>query len=198
MRAVRARLPLGSRAGQRSQAMTEFALVAPLLLLMIFGIVDFGRIVYIQATLNQAANEAARVAIRGEPPNYSMASDVDVETAAKVHAQGVYLANPCPNGPIPSNPVPPANQGWVFITEAPAPTVYESSPPGNAPGLGAAGPGQTAPPFTGSCNRVVPAAGNQPLQITVYYNFVPLTPLIRQVTADRIVLKAYAVYRTEY
>ena len=40
--------------------MAEFALVAPLLLLLLFGIVDFGRVIYIYVTLNQAVNEGAR------------------------------------------------------------------------------------------------------------------------------------------
>lgn len=183
---------------QRAQALTEFALIAPLLLLVFFGIIDFGRLIYIQQTLNQAANEAARVAVRGEPPDYAMPSDVDVEVAAKSHAAAVALANPCPNGPIPASPVPPPNQGWIFISEAPAPTAYEAAPAMNAPGIGAAGPGQTPPVFNAGCNPVVPAAGNPPIQVTIYYNFVPLTPLIANVTANHIVLKAYAVYRTEY
>jgi len=64
--------------------------------------------------------------------------------------------------------------------------------------LGAAGPGQTPPVFAAGCNSVVPAAGNLPLQVTLYYNFVPLTPLIQNFAANRIVLKAFATYLTEY
>jgi Flp pilus assembly protein TadG len=183
---------------QRSQSMTEFALVAPVLLLMIFGIVDLGRVVYFLATLNQAANEGARVAVRGLPPDWAMPSDVDVQSAVRAHAVDVSLANPCANGPIPTSPVPPPNQGWIFITEAPVPTAYEAAPPPNAPGLGAAAPGQTPPVFAAGCNSVVPAAGNVPLQVTLYYNFVPLTPLIREFAANRIVLRVYATYLTEY
>jgi Flp pilus assembly protein TadG len=183
---------------QRSQSLTEFALVAPVLLMMIFGIVDLGRVVYFIATLNQAANEGARVAVRGLPPDYAMPSDVDVQASVRAHAIDVSLANPCANGPIPTNPIPPANQGWLFITEAPVPVAYEASPPPNAPGLGAAGPGQTPPVFGAGCNPVVPAAGNVPLQVTLYYNFVPLTPLIQNLVANRIVLRVYATYLTEY
>ena len=178
--------------------MVEFALIAPVLFLMLLGIVDLGRVVYYLASLNQAANEGARVAVRGEPPDYSPPSDVDVETAVKAHASAMYLANPCPNGPIPSPAVPPPNQGWIFITEAPAPSAYEATPPPNAPGAGAAGPGQTAPAFGAGCNPVVQAAGQPAIQITLYYNFVPITPFIGQLVGNRIVLHAYAVYHTEY
>jgi Flp pilus assembly protein TadG len=183
---------------QRSQSLTEFALVAPVLLLITFGIVDLGRVVYFVATLNQAANEGARTAVRGLPPDYAMPSDVDVQAAVRAHAIDISLANPCANGPIPATPIPPPNQGWLFITEAPIPTAYEASPPANAPGLGAAAPGQIPPVFGAGCNSVVPAAGNLPLQITLYYNFVPLTPLIQNFAANRIVLSAYATYLTEY
>jgi len=183
---------------QRSQSLTEFALVAPVLLLITFGIVDLGRVVYYVATLDQAANEGARTAVRGLPPDYAMPSDVDVQASVRAHAIDLSLANPCANGPIPANPVPPPNQGWIFITEAPVPTTYEANPPPNAPGLGAAGPGQTPPVLGAGCNSIVPTAGNLPLQVTLYYNFVPLTPLIQNFAANRIVLKAYATYLTEY
>ncbi len=49
---------------QRSQGLTEFALIAPVILLLTFGIIDFGRGLYFYITLQQAANEGARVAVR--------------------------------------------------------------------------------------------------------------------------------------
>ena len=70
----------------------------------------------------------------------------------------------------------------------------------NAPGMGAANTaiGQTAPGFGAGCNPVVPASNNTALQVTAYYNFVPLTPLIGNLMAGHILLEAHAVYRTEY
>jgi len=49
-----------ARGRQRSQSMVEFAIVAPLLLLLLFGIVDFGRVIYIYVTLNQAVHAIPR------------------------------------------------------------------------------------------------------------------------------------------
>ena len=41
---------------ERSQAMTEFALVAPVLLLLTFGILDFGRALFFYAAAGDAAS----------------------------------------------------------------------------------------------------------------------------------------------
>src|SRR6266446_4475640 len=41
------------RNNQLSQSIVEFAIVAPVLLLLIFGVVDFGRVIYVYATINQ-------------------------------------------------------------------------------------------------------------------------------------------------
>src|ERR1700732_1363682 len=49
---------------QRSQALIEFALISPVLLLLLFGIVDIGRAVFYFDTLSHAAREAARTAVR--------------------------------------------------------------------------------------------------------------------------------------
>jgi len=48
-----------SRGGQ---TLVEFALVLPIFLLLIFGLIDVGRLVYMNSTMSQAAREATRVA----------------------------------------------------------------------------------------------------------------------------------------
>jgi hypothetical protein len=177
-------------AGQRSQSIVEFAIVAPILLVLLFGIVDFGRVIYIYATLNQAVNEGARAAIRDSA---SLPTNTDVENAVKQHAVDVSLANPCPNGPITST-VPPANQGWIYITEPNPP----STPELLAPSLEDAPGGQVWGNSNGTCSATNPAHDHAPLQVTIRYNFVPFTPLIQQVTANHIVISAAATYQTEY
>ncbi len=57
---MRARLHRDAR--DDGAAAVEFALVLPLLLLIIFGIIDFGRAYMAQIALTQAAREGARVA----------------------------------------------------------------------------------------------------------------------------------------
>jgi TadE-like protein len=194
---------------QRSQGMTEFAIIAPIILLLTFGIIDFGRGLYFYITLQQAANEGARVAVHASDyvdangvgcvsPAFvhCWPSNADVQRAIQAHAVTEVLANPCPNGPIPNggNPVnsaqlPPSNTGWIFITD---PSVAGNGIP-NAP----RGQLPFNPPPAG-CNEAVAANGNEPLKVTLWFNFQPLTPLIQQVVGNRIVITAYAIYRAEY
>jgi hypothetical protein len=191
------------RRSQRSQGMTEFALIAPVLLLLIFAVVDFGRGLYIYVTLEQASNEGARTAVRAsyfidpQGNRHQWPTDADVAASVSAHAQAMSLANPCPNGPLPNggNPVgsaqlPPSNTGWIFITD---PSVAgNGTPNGPRGGLGtlpAPGPG---------CNVITPAVGNEPIKVTLWYNFQPITPIIQQVAGNRIIIIGFAVYRAEY
>src|SRR5690348_14249518 len=99
---------------QRSQGLTEFAIIAPVILLLTFGIIDFGRGLYMYITLQQAANEGARVAVRAsyfvDPSgtSHTWPTDTDVANAVQGHAVIMNLANypACPNGPLPHNGVP--------------------------------------------------------------------------------------------
>jgi TadE-like protein len=175
---------------QRSQSMVEFAMIAPVLLLIVFGIVDLGRVLYFYVTIQQAASEGARVAVRFSTP---LPADDDVETAVKNHAIDMQLGNPCKNGPITST-APPPNRGWIFITQpSPDPSPVTTQPiPYNAPG------GEPPAVASGSCSAINPGAGHAQLQVTIQYNFVPITPLIQSAAANQIVIQSSAVYRTEY
>lgn len=53
-----------AKARRRSlgQTLVEFSLVLPIFLMVLFGIVDAGRLVYMNTVLSQAAREGARVA----------------------------------------------------------------------------------------------------------------------------------------
>src|SRR5712664_4887327 len=83
---------------ERSQGMTEFALIAPVILLLTFGIIDFGRGLYFYITLQQAANEGARVAVRApyfiDPggSTHQWPTDADVAAAVQAHAVNIVLA----------------------------------------------------------------------------------------------------------
>ena len=178
------------RRGERSQSLVEFAIIAPLLLVLLFAVVDFGRVIYIYVTLNQAVNEGARTAIRDSP---LLPTNSDVEAAVRIHAVDVSLANPCPNGPI-TNALPSAGQGWIYITEPDPPSTVEALSPtlDDAPG------GQMWAVSKGSCSATSPAFNHAPLQVTIVYNFVPITPLIQQWIANKIIITTAAIYRTEY
>src|SRR5580698_3843174 len=51
---------------RNGQSMVEFALVAPLFFLLVFGITDFSRLFFTQETLQYAVREAGRYAVTGQ------------------------------------------------------------------------------------------------------------------------------------
>jgi Flp pilus assembly protein TadG len=55
----------GRPARDRGSVAVEFALVVPVLLLIVFGLIDFGRALNAQISLTGAANEGARLAALG-------------------------------------------------------------------------------------------------------------------------------------
>ena len=173
---------------QRSQALIEFALVSPVLLLLLFGIVDIGRAVFYFDTVNHAAREGARVAVRA---SNQLPANADVVAAVTSQMIGAPVSAPCPQGPI-TAAVPPGNTGWVYISEPNPPAFAETTPPPNAPG------GEYATAATGGCSAVNPAGGYQKLQVTVRFNLILITPVIAQATANHILITAASIYRTEY
>src|SRR5881398_2476607 len=51
---------------EKGQSLVEFALVLPLLILLLFGIIDFGRIFNAYLTIDHAGRDAARTASIGK------------------------------------------------------------------------------------------------------------------------------------
>ena len=92
------------KAGQRSQALIEFALISPVLLLLIFGIIDIGRAVFYYDTINHAAREGARTAIRASS---QLPTNADVLATVTGQMIGAPVAEPCP----PALAAPPPSQG---------------------------------------------------------------------------------------
>ncbi|HVC78626.1 MAG TPA: TadE family protein [Candidatus Micrarchaeaceae archaeon] len=176
------------RRGQSSQALIEFALISPVLLLLLFGIIDIGRAVFYYDTLNHAVREGARAAVSAGSP---LPTNANVLNAVTRNLVGAQVTEPCPQGPI-TSATPPSNAAWLYVTEPNPPASIESTPPMNAPG------GEYAAPAAGSCSAVNPAGNNAQLQITLRFNLILITPVIAQATADHIILRAAAVFRTEY
>jgi hypothetical protein len=164
--------------------------VSPVLLLLLFGIVDIGRAVFYYDTLNHAAREGARDAVRASS---QLPTNNDVLTAVTTQLIGapVTFSGSCAQGPV-TNATPPNNSAFLYITEPAPPATLEATPPPNAPG------GEYPAAATGSCSAVNPAGGNQNLQVTLRFNLVLITPVIAQATANHIVITAAAIFRTEY
>lgn len=69
---------------EKGQSLTEFALLVPLLLLLVCGIFDFGRLMYAYLHLNLASQETVRLGGLGK-------SDAEIAAFAKGY---VHLGNP--------------------------------------------------------------------------------------------------------
>jgi hypothetical protein len=72
------------------QTLVEFAIVLPFLLMVFFGVIEFGRYIYSSETVTNAAREAARLAVVNQ--------DADlIQRRAADNAVGLGLAAPDPN-----------------------------------------------------------------------------------------------------
>jgi Flp pilus assembly protein TadG len=162
----------GPEISQRGQSLVEFALSSVVLLLLVGGLVDIGRAIYITEALSNAAREGARHGIWFEAPRQQSSylydaqikSVVDQELATASLPASV-LKNPgttCPavtdgnayhNPPYLSSAYPPtANVTWLYICYDNTSSIDFTGPPS----------GQ----------------GNQDLNVIVLYTYAPLTPLV--------------------
>lgn len=67
------------RHDQRGTAVVEFALVAPILFLLVFGILDFGRALNYYNQLTQLSGQGARAAVVSNNPDGSAASGLSIQ-----------------------------------------------------------------------------------------------------------------------
>jgi hypothetical protein len=118
-------------------------------------------------------------------------TNADVLAAVTRQLIGAPVTEPCPQGPV-TSATPPSNAAWLYVTEPNPPAGIETTPPMNAPG------GEYAAAATGSCSAMNPAGNNSQIQVTLRFNLILITPVISQATADHIILRAAAVFRTEY
>ena len=149
----------------QGQGLVEFALVLPVFLLLLFGLIDVGRLVYMNSVLSQAAREGARLA--------------SVEAS--------WLGSSDPSCGTTGGPVCPANLAALRadVTAAAnrmvAPfgsisTVYIScDPQGSAP----SGNWTTA-----SCASNTPGAPNYDVvSVRVVLTFKPITPIASSIVS---------------
>jgi Flp pilus assembly protein TadG len=102
-----------SKSSDRGAAAVEFALVLPLLLILIFGIIDFGRMLNAKITLTEAAREGARATAL-------IGSDAGADRARSA-AEGFAINDPdirsCPGSPGPDDDaVVTVTYDFAFIT----------------------------------------------------------------------------------
>lgn len=122
----------------RGQALVEFALVLPVFLLLIFGIIDVGRYVYVANAFNEGAREGARYGSVAQwqyscPASVPLANQNRYSCTAAVvlgrmAAAPAYVQAPavaCLSDPLdPASAVPPAacRAGYVLTVQVQTPT----------------------------------------------------------------------------
>jgi Flp pilus assembly protein TadG len=105
--------PHRSAGRDRGAVAVEFALLLPLLLLLVFGVIDFGRALNAQVTITQAAREGARLAALGQP------NVVGRTQAAATGLSGVTVTvvSSCPTGAGPGvNATVRVSYQFSFVT----------------------------------------------------------------------------------
>lgn len=141
------------------QAIAEFALVAPIFLILLFGIIEGGRFVFFYEVLNGATREGARYAI--------------------IH--GSNAADGCPSGPMPGG-APSCDPAGDNVRRAIREAAFDLASTGDFSSLDvfwcpAAGP----KPCPGS--ELTNARGN-PVTVRVAYVYSPVMPLLPPITVS--------------
>ncbi len=77
--------PNTDRRGEHGAAMVEFAIILPLLIIVVFGIIEFGRAYNTKITLTHAAREGVREYVLSQ-------SSADAQTVAENAAVGLDIA----------------------------------------------------------------------------------------------------------
>lgn len=90
------------RRNRTGAAVVEFAVVSPVFFLLVFGMIEYGRMVMVQQMLTNAAREGARVGVLDN----STASDVS--TAVQNYLTAANITSPT----ITCNPSSPSSAGY--------------------------------------------------------------------------------------
>ena len=119
----------GKRDGEdKGTAVVEFALVLPIFLLLIMGIIDFGRYFFVQHTMQFATREGVRLALVGGTLNDPMGKPMSREASivATIQDYAAVALNPSSLSisiyPIQGNYTDPT--GWKGTQNAGAPGDY--------------------------------------------------------------------------
>jgi hypothetical protein len=91
-------------------AAVELALVLPLMLLVVFGVIDFGRMLNTQITLTEAAREGARAAALGFDPAARVDRTVNGMTLAST------TVTPCPDDDLTADAVVTVTHAFRPVT----------------------------------------------------------------------------------
>jgi Flp pilus assembly protein TadG len=87
----------GLLGSERGTALVEFALVAPILFLLVFGILDFGRALNYYNDLTQLSGQAARAAIVSRNPDGTAVGTANADCPANAQSIQCQIAKTYPD-----------------------------------------------------------------------------------------------------
>ena len=161
-----------NKIAQRGQSLVEFALSSVVLLLLVGGLVDIGRAIYISESLSSAAREGARHGAWFDAPHQNSPYLDDAQIKAAVDQQLAAASLPASVLKNPATTCPSVADGNGFY---------------NPPYVSAAYPAAVNQPWlyicydnTAGVDFSSPASGQggQDVNVIVLYTYSPLTPLL--------------------
>jgi Flp pilus assembly protein TadG len=84
------------RRNRRATAAVEFAVVAPVFLLLVFGMIEYGRMVMVYQVLTNASREGARVAVLDGATSASVTSTVNTYLSSGTITGATVTVSPNP------------------------------------------------------------------------------------------------------
>src|SRR2546427_6075320 len=162
---------------KKGQAIVETALLLPILMLLVMGTADLGRVFYYSIAVTNAAREAARQGTYFDPISGSNAYDSYgqvLEAAQKEVPSDVTLSLPTST---PSHCLTGAPSSWSFY--------YPTQP----------NSGYVFICFDGNDSQAT--AATQTIQVIILYNFSPVTPLAQVVGASLIQVEASTMMQVQ-
>ncbi|HXA41761.1 MAG TPA: TadE/TadG family type IV pilus assembly protein [Candidatus Solibacter sp.] len=195
----RSRSVRGSKSGQ---AIVEFTLITPVLLLLVLGLTDVARAVYDYNVISNSAREGAREAIlsynacsntgnvcvgSGPPPGSSL---VGVDNAISRAGAGIVsyqFATDGTSSQSSASCTPQPNQGcvWVFIVDGTTT---------NTPCV----PPNPATDSWGICDFNAVKQGGHDVVVEIEFQFQPLTAFVAGALGNSTTLWAKSEMKTEY
>jgi Flp pilus assembly protein TadG len=165
--------PKTSFLSQRGQSLVEFAVSSVVLLLLVGGLVDIGRSIFISEALSNAAREGARHGAWFDAGSLSHPYLYDTEIKAVVDAELATISLPASTLKNPATTCPSATDGNGFHNPPYASSAYPAAANttwlyicyNNSPGLD----------YTSPATNL----GQLDVNVIVLYTYGPLTPLVK-------------------
>jgi len=157
---------------QRGQSLVEFALSSVVLLLLVGGLVDIGRAIYISEALSNAAREGARHGVWFDAPRQSHPYLYDAQIKAAVDSQLAAISLPASVLKNPGTTCPAPTDGNAYHNPPYANSAYPAT--ANQPWLYICYNNSAGLDFTSPATN----QGQLDLNVIVLYAYGPLTPLV--------------------